>query len=151
MDRTKAEREFLTGILQGVEEAVDLCVTLGEIAQKWDDIIDGDAEPTPENISALVLLVIGELNRNPFYQRHIGELQPLIEVSIVDWLTANQFEKGDYHERTLAFVLRDSLHSIVIHMARIIGGMRWAVEVSPDIRRFFHDEGLTEYLAELSL
>lgn len=145
------EHEFLTDVLKGHEDAVSLCINLGEVSQVWDDLIDGDQELSHERINAAFIAMLTHIPANPFYQTYFPTLRPLIEQAIIDWMTANRFEsEGSVHERTLAFVLRDSLVSVVTMCARIIGGLGYAIEVAPAIRRYFHDEVLDTYQEGLS-
>lgn len=140
------EREFLLDVLKGNAEAVEFCQTLGVISQAWDDAIDTGA--TSEISGAFVSALI-TLPANPFYRDHFAELQPLIQASIIDWLTANELERGSPHDKTLAFVLRDSLTAVVIRCAAIVGGLAWAIANAPRIRRFFQQEVLSHYLRGL--
>ncbi|MNR64006.1 hypothetical protein D3C85_1865010 [compost metagenome] len=55
---------------------------------------------------------------------------------------------GDHHGRTLAFVLRDQLTSLVVQCAGIVGGFDWMQQVSAEIRRHFHEDALDDYLGE---
>ena len=139
------EREFLLDALKGNESAVDFCLLLGGIQQVWDDLVDGDKAVTAGRINqALIGAIIG-LPLNGFYCRHFGELQPIMRVGIMDWMTANALERGDDHDKTLAFMLRDSIVSIVVQCAYLVGGHDWAISKAPSIRRYFHDETLAEY------
>lgn len=150
MDKTSppTEREFLLCALQGNASAVGFCELLAAISQTWDDLVDRDVEVTAAQVNEAFFRAVIELPANRFYQDHFASLHPLLQSSVYDWLTANEFERGDAHEKTLAFVLRDSLTAVVTQCAAIIGGHQWAIAMSPKIRRYFQDETLQKYLGE---
>lgn len=140
------EREFLLDVLKGNPEAVEFCQTLGTISQAWDDAIDAGIT---SGISGAFVGALITLPANAFYREHIAQLQPLIQASIIDWLTANELERGSPHDKTLAFVLRDSLTAVVIQCAAIVGGLPWAIANAPRIRRAMQQEPLSHYLKGL--
>jgi hypothetical protein len=139
------EPELLRHALKGNVEAVNLCLTLFSVSQTWDDLTDGDKEVAPEAINAAFWNCLVALPSNKFYQLHEKTLGPLVQAAIVDWLTANDLEKGSEHDRTISFVLRDQLTGLVVQCALLIGGYEWMRTVAPDVRRYFHDETLEKY------
>ena len=144
-----AQRDFLLRVLQGNGLAVSLCETLFTISQVWDDLIDGD--PVEDDaVNEAFWLALVALPRNDFYRQHFLDLQPLVQAAITDWLTANELEVRDEGAKHLAFVLRDSLTSVVTQCALLVGGYEWMREVTPEIRLFFHDEPLNEYMEGLT-
>lgn len=137
---------FIREVLKGNEDATRLCLLLFAISQTWDDLID---EGASADVNQMMVATLLELPANPFYCEHHAKLMPVIQTAVIDWLTANDLEQGSAHERTLAFVLRDSLSAVVIQCAAIIGGISWAIAQAPRIRRFNHDEHLSTYLEGL--
>ena len=91
--------------------------------------------------------MLSDLPRNQFYKRYQDELLPLVEASIIDWTTANLFEQ-EADRIEVSYVLRDSLAGVLVASAKIVGGMDWAIFVSPIVRRFIHDEPIEEYRNE---
>lgn len=142
------QTEFLRKVLKGTEDAVVFCGLLGEISQVLDDLVDGDKAVAEDEIERAFFLALIELPRNPFYARHYAALNPMIQAAFAAWQDANVLERGNDHDKTLAFVLRDMLTDVAVACAYLIGGYEWAREVGPDIRRFFHDETLGTYLRE---
>lgn len=138
------EQALLKEVLQDNQAAIDLVNDLAQISQAWDDLIDGDKPLNDDAINSAFVILLSTLPRNPFYQLHLSELQPVVELVIIDWLTANQFEL-DPKLLPLAWILRDSMSALLITCAKIIGGMPWAIAVSPKIRQFIHDENLEDY------
>ena len=92
-----------------------------------------------------------ELPGNAFYRRHELYLRPLIASTLQDWRDSVLLERSESeHFKTLAFVLRDQLTSVVVQCAYLIGGETWMTQVSTQIRAHFHDEVLADYLSALS-
>lgn len=142
------QREFLLEVLCGDVAAVEFVERFAGLCQVWDDLVDRDKPVTPEQVSETFIDALVHIPRNPFYQRHLPELQPIIEQLILDWLTANELERGDRHELTLAFVLRERLASLVVRCASLLGGFEWGAAVGRRIWLRNHDGHLDEYLRE---
>jgi hypothetical protein len=141
------ERKFLLRVLMGNEAAADFVVMLGRISQLFDDLYDGDAEVGRERLLAGMFDVLVAMPSNPFYRAYFDQLQPLMASALNDWADANALEQGSAHDRHIAWVIRDNLSAVVSHCALLVGGPSWQRRVSPDIRRFVHDDpfpGLAE-------
>ena len=120
---------------KGDPEAVNLILILHSIVETWDDLIDGDKPVTDEQKNSAFYNALIILPRNGFYQRNFALLNPLIEATIVDWLTANGFEKSkDPQKCIMAYGLRYSLYAVTALIARIIGGLDWSVQVNSEFR-----------------
>lgn len=115
------------------------------ITHTWDDLIDKDQAVTDERINTAFLLSLIELPRNPFWRQHQAELSVVLEHGIIDWLTANLFEREQRLE--VSYVLRCSIASVIVHAARLLGGAHWAIEVSKDVRAYIFDD-FDEYVKE---
>lgn len=152
MDRTTLEQQerMLEKVLMGNREAIEFIEILAHASQVWDDLVDQDKEVAPESANRMMMGLLVGLPRNGFWNRWCQELQPAIEQAIIDWHTANVMEGERDHARTIAFVLRDNLASVIIRAAAIIGGIDWAIKVSPEVRGVIHDEPLHEYLESLT-
>lgn len=140
---------FLSRVLQGDMAAVAFCETLFHISQVWDDLVDRDRDVPREEVDAAFWNALIAIPNNPFYMQHAAVLQPLMQAAIVDWMDATTLERGTPRERTVSYVLRDSLSAIVIHCARLIGGYEWMRSISPDVRRELYDEAISEYIGGL--
>lgn len=142
------EREFLVQVLRGHEPAIELAMMLFRISQTWDDVVDEESV-SHRRINEMLWDALFSLTESPFYVQYIGEIKPVLKMAALDWIAANELERGSEHDRTLSYVLRDSLTMLVQQLALIVGGYEWAVEVTPAIRRHFHDERLADYLGDL--
>lgn len=155
LDKLRLAREqgdepgFLRVALHEESGAVRFIEDLAFISQVWDDLVDGDKIPAPEQVTAAFTRALVELPRNPFYNKHFPVLQALVGNAIQCWLDANELERGDRRDRVLAFVLRDRLADLVSACAGIVGGAQWQRLASPEIRRMAHDESLGDYLRGL--
>lgn len=140
------ESEWLADVLKDCTPAVDLCLALGMVSQVWDDIVD---EGTSPNLNQAMFAALVEIPANPFYRAHFDQLHPLVSMACMDYLASVQLERGSPHDRTLAFVMRDSYAAIVTQCAALIGGAAYAIAQAVRIRRAVHDEPLIQYLGEL--
>ena len=121
--------------LKGDREAIDFILNMHQIAEAWDDLIDDDASPTPEQINRAFYTSLITIPRNGFFQRHFATLSPLLEVAILDWHTANAFENsGSAENLRAAFILRCGLMSLTTMAACILAGPEWAQEVNSELR-----------------
>jgi hypothetical protein len=137
----------LRRFFQGNEDAVSLAMMVAHVCDVWDDLIDKDSELRDEAVTRAFLFALCAIPRNRFYRQHMDELLPIIELGVVNWLTANSFEaSGDKKSLEIAHVIRHSIGDLFIHMARLIGGMQWGIEAAPDIKLLVQNDTLEEYL-----
>lgn len=141
---------YLAWALNNNAEAVSLCEQLVYVSHLWDDLIDGDVAVDAERVNRAMWTAIVDVPANPFYQRHYGQLAPVIRQSIIDWMDATTLERQDQHGQTIAFVLRDGIQSVITTCAYLVGGYDWMREVTAEIRRQGQFEPLSVYLAEHS-
>jgi hypothetical protein len=139
------EEQFLTEVLLGNRDAVRFCSCLFHVSQVIDDLIDQDKQITARDIERSYWDAMIEIPSNPFYQRHIQTLVPLMQTAFNDWLDANDLEYSDDHGKNIAFVLRDSVGSIACQVAYLVGGFDHMRSVSMLIRRHIFEESLTDY------
>lgn len=141
------EQQFLAYVLQGQPQAIAFCHRLYATTQVIDDLIDKDRDVSDEELFRAFWDCLFELPINPFYRQHEIYLRPILATGFQDWWDSVKLERaGDNHARHVAFVLRDSLTSVVIQCAYLIGGYDWMQEVSETIRRHAHEDTLSEYM-----
>lgn len=143
------EEDLIARVLKGNAEAIDFCNAFFKSIQLLDDFCDQDAGAGRAEAEELTWLVLYRVAFHPFLHRHYAYLLPLVRASVIDWIDANKLEKMGSHEKTLAFVLRDTVSSILIHVAGIIGGDEWMMQVSLEIRQHIYEDTLEEYLKGL--
>ncbi len=145
----ETEEAFLNRVLRGQAAAVELVRQLMRVSQIIDDLHDRDVDVSAARVKTMAWAVLVEVPSNAFYRRYFLDLQPVIRVALADWFDSTVLECGAGEDRTLAFVLRDTLTALVNQCAYLIGGADWMAANGPAVRRFFHDETLSDYLAEL--
>ena len=136
--------QFLPAWLKGHTAAIDFVLTLHEIVETWDDLIDEDSV-TDKAVNAAMYAALVTLPRNLFYREHFTLLSPVIEAAVFDWLTANEFEGRREHLHT-SYILRCAGLAVTVMCARIIGGPDWAIEVNNELRTM--GDTWTEYAAK---
>lgn len=145
------ERAFLRRVLRDDFAAIMFCEALFRISQTLDDLIDRDKPVSDQSIYHAFFLALIDLPSNPFYRQNDVVLRAMMASALQDWKDSVDLERaGDEHGKTLAYVLRDQLTSVAVQVAGIVGGYGWMQEVSVEIRRFFHDEPLGEYIDKLT-
>lgn len=145
--RDQAKVSELGGFLKGDVAALDLAIMLIDVADVWDDLIDKDAQVSGDNISRVMVHCLSGIPRNPFYRSHVDELMPVIETSICNWLASNALcSSGERKSLEVANVIRHDVANVFIHMARIIGGLNWAIQVTPSIRLWAQHDTLEQFL-----
>lgn len=150
MPQSVAEPKFLAECLQGNRDAVLFVQRLIDLAHFWDDLIDGDKKLSHADINGAMQSALVDLPLNPFYQRHLPTLMPLVIVAIHNWKAATDFERGSSeHLKQVAFVLRSSYVDVLVMCAHLIGGWEHASEWVPRIREIVHDEGFDGFKAAL--
>lgn len=140
------QHAFLMEVLKGDYLAVDFCESIFRVSQLLDDMVDRDKAVSNDMIVEAFWRALIQIPNNEFYRRNFDTLNPMLRAMLVDWLDANTLEATkDAHDRSIAFVLRDSIGAIAIHAAFLVGGYAWGRQVSADIRRHIFEETLEDY------
>lgn len=124
----------------GDEQAVHFMLALSDITELWDDLIDQDKEITPARIDSVFYTALFGLACNPFYQRHITYLTPLMVAAINAWKDANTLQRGTPNERAVAYTLRNLDIQIVQAIVLLTQGPEKAREIGPKLWRKFAAE-----------
>lgn len=149
--KADAYQKLVAVAANGDAEAKDFVMMLIDIAQTWDDLIDGDKPVVAERIHRAFESALIWLPRNRFYQSHLGEFSTLLQNSIRNWQLANEIERrGESVLLPAAFVLRSAYADILAHVAYIMGGAELALTVGLEARRQAHAEGMDGYLTNLA-
>lgn len=141
--------ETLRKVFRGDDSAVEFALMLVAVGDVWDDLIDKDAPVDDEAINRTMLICLSGLPRNAFYRRHLDELLPVMETSIANWMASNDLVKScEQKGLEVANVIRHDIANVFIHMARLIGGLAWAIQVAAEIRLLAQNDSLEEFLKE---
>lgn len=144
-----SEQEFTFKACRGYKPAVDLCNQYFHVCQLWDDLIDKDAIRNDTDINNAFISALFEIPSNVFYQSNFNYLKGVMLSGVIDWLDANDLEKGTDHEKMIAYTLRDNFNNLVIHCAYLIGGKAWMHEIRKQLRLNVYDEPLEKYMESL--
>ncbi|MCG7915913.1 MAG: hypothetical protein JAY71_18765 [Candidatus Thiodiazotropha weberae] len=151
--------------LRGDSDAIDLAMAWVRISQTWDDLIDGDKPVSPLDINRMMVAALVDIPKNRFFQQHCHEILPVVEQCVGTWLSANSLEcrwqgvqntpeQDRFRESDLmvSYIIRSVVTDLVIHLAGIIGGMKWREQAGVEIRRkvYQDNESFREYCEELS-
>jgi hypothetical protein len=140
----------LSQFLLGDEEATAFVVSLFTVLHCWDGLVDKDRPVADAEIDAAFTAALVDLPTNPFYQRHFGQLQPLMSVALANWKAANRLEEsGDNAVLQIAFVIRSDYCSLVLKAMELVGGRDHMLTHSALVRQWFHSEGFEAYRAAL--
>lgn len=134
--------------LMGDTHAMNFILQMAEVAEVWDDLIDGDEVP-PDRLHGAFVTALFDITGNPFFCQHSLYLRPLMMAGINAWLDSIQLEKcSDSWSQTWAYTLRDYYMELVPACAMLVGGFDHMRTVSLEARRFFQAETLEEFLNE---
>lgn len=133
--------------LQGNESAIDFCLKLNYVGELWDDLVDGDQLRSEKELNRAFEILAVEFYRNAFYRQYAGELIPLIQDAINSWKDSNVLKNGSYHDKELAYSLKQRLSRVYNYCAFLIGGRDWYELVGADMCRM-HEETMEDYMEE---
>lgn len=122
----------------GDEYALQFILTIGHVAEIWDDMIDKDRIITDQEINDAFRQILVSLPMNPFFDRYKSALIPIMNVGINTWIDSNELEKrGTYNDFVQAYVLRDWYVELISSVIEITRGYNYMRSVSLAIRDFF--------------
>lgn len=146
------ENDKILRALRGHQGALDAFLKVRDILHFWDDLVDRDKVVGPDYINRAMFTALVALPSNPFWRAHQDSLLPILTNAVGNWHAANTFEAGDELRRLeLAFVIRSDYANLLIHMAYLVGGYDWMMEVTPVIRDLWTEEDFAQYLRNLSI
>lgn len=143
----KLDQEWFEYICKGHRDAAQFLHLFFLVCHLWDDLIDKDVIRTDDHINHAFWIAFIDIPRNKYYRDFQSEIQPLMAVSMQEWMIANQLEAGN--RRDIAYTLRCSIVSLIHQAAEICGGYEWALQVGEEIRLKTQTQTLDEYSAEL--
>lgn len=89
------------------KDAFILANSIIELTNVWDDLIDKDHEVPDSIINGAFYCALSEIPQNPFFARHRGYLQPLMDMMMTSYFCANEWEKNkDEHGMEIGHVIR---------------------------------------------
>lgn len=141
--------EQLRACMKGDESAVQLLIQVHEISHTWDDLIDKDKPVSPQAIHRALWLALVGLKTNKFYQQYEAFLLPLMEAGIFNYVASVDLERLPGHPRQLAHTARYAIGDMALVMARIVGGLDWALEQAPTLKLLLQTDKFEDYNLEM--
>lgn len=141
--------ERLRACFQGDEQAVQLLVLIREISHTWDDLIDADKPVAHLQIHRAFWLALVGLKTNTFYQRFEPALLPVLETGIFNYVASVDLERQPGHARHLAHTARYAVGDVALLMARLIGGVDWAMEQAPALKLLLQTDTFDDFDQEM--
>lgn len=143
----KALEELFDYIYRGNEHATSLSHCLWDIAQVWDDLIDGD-EVSKSSINKAFVDSLVTVQTNPLWG-------PDISVNVLNiylrWSDANSIEadkNSTDDDLAKAWMLRAGIYDIFVLLAAKLYGLDWATEIGPVVRKTY-GETLQDFIQEV--
>lgn len=129
------------------DEASDWLISLWEVIQLFDDIVDGDAVDRDDVDTVIWNSLVG-MPANAFYQRNAHVLIPLMSVAVLKWKASDDVERSGGACAT-SFVWRAGYYDIVLAAVQIEHGVQSAMDIGPVVLNLY-GESLEEYMKEMS-
>jgi hypothetical protein len=146
-DRLNKHIPLFSQFLMGNREAVNFVVRIFRALHVWDDLIDKDKPVSDDEIHSVFWDLLVGLPTDEFYRANLNLLSSTLVNSIVNWHIANKLEReGNEKDKSIAFILRGAYIDVLSASALIVGGLDWAREIGPEIRRWAHEETFDQYL-----
>jgi len=136
-----SERELMMRWCRGNESAAEFLSMLSLSYHIADDFVDRDKDPesySSKMMAKLMHLVLVDIPANAFYQRYRTELAPVMSASFFIWNASNNWADGDDNQQHFSYVYREIGEQIIITVARIVGGIDHAANVTEEIYQTFH-------------
>jgi len=139
--------EFFNDLYKGNQAAVELGVTLFEISQAWDDLVDGDAI-SPDEINRCFLNCLVIIPLNPVAAM-MPELPHHIYNVFLRWRDATWLENNEPTDDNLnkSYMLRAGLYDVFVLIAAKLFGDQYASTIGPSVRKFYGEQ-LKEFKKE---
>lgn len=145
----QAELDELLRIFRGNREALDLLLKLKFVSHVWDDLIDQDRAVTPAAITRCFMILLHDIPMNPFYRAHEQQLLPVLLTSQLNYVAANDLERGDRISREIAHCARYAIGDVSLLIAHLVGGGDWATKHAATLKRMAQKDCLSNFLKEM--
>lgn len=150
--KSMTDAEFMLHAFRGNQAAVDYVLMVAQVADVWDNLIDGDTPVSDQSIHLAFWNLAVMIPRNPFYRAHMDDLIPVTATGILNWFVANKFEVNLADKRAIeiAHVIRYSIADVALLIAGLLGGPGWVEEVGPELRLRSQRSDFNEYVDSLT-
>jgi hypothetical protein len=141
--------DTLRDCLRGRQDAVDLVLMIREVSHTWDDLIDKDKPVTPEQIHRAFWISLIGIKTNAFFCEHEDVLLPILETGILNYVASVDLERTPGHSRHLAHTARYAVGDVVLIMARLIGGLDWAMANAATLKLLLQTDSFSDFDKEM--
>ena len=122
----------------GDETAVDMLRIIGEASRIADDFVDGDTQ-SPDDMAALLHLLLVALPSNQFYRQHQMWLLPVMVAGLQQWNASNDWAvSSDENVQMFGYVYREAMEQIISVVAMLCGGDAHGRQVAKEVNDFYH-------------
>lgn len=139
----------LRACFKGDEQATQLLLLIREISHTWDDLIDKDKPIDPLAIHRAFWIALVGLKTNAFYQQWENVLLPVMETGIFNYVASVDLERHPGHPRHLAHTARYAIGDVALLMARLIGGVDWAMQQAPTLKLLLQTDTFEDFDTEM--
>lgn len=139
----------LRACFKGDEQAIQLLLLVREISHTWDDLIDRDKPVTHLRIHRAFWLALVGLKTNAFYQRYEALLLPVLETGVFNYVASVDLERERGHARHLAHTARYAVGDVALLMARLVGGVDWAMQQAPTLKLLLQTDTFEDFNEEM--
>jgi hypothetical protein len=130
------------------DPASEFLIILWNSLQFFDDVLDEDKELDRKEPKLVLIDLLLRLPLNPFYQKHLLSVTPLIANIGLQWNAAELAEVSGRADAK-SFVWRSSYYQLVLHVFMLEKGIEEAMRYSESILRIYGEE-LDDYLQEFN-
>lgn len=122
-------------------EAAQYLSQIAFAARIIDDLYDQDHPVTPPQVARLAQILLVDIHRQPFFQRHRDFLTGCQQIALNAWFDANELAANPTPLRAVyAHVLRDTINELAPAVAYLVDGPDHARTVSRIMREKFMKE-----------
>jgi hypothetical protein len=129
------------------DDAHDWLMGMWNVAQVFDDVIDGDT-PERSDVEKALCDALVLLPENQFYlaNRHI--LLPLVSLTILKWKASDDMERAG-EAGALTYVWRAGFYDLVLACVQIVHGIDAAMDIGVNVARLY-GEKFEDYMKEMA-
>lgn len=127
----------LNAVCNGNAEAADFLIRWAQLADKVDNLVDGDEQGPEALLAAFVQCVL--LTSHPFYLEHLQHLRAVLLVSINMYADSVAWERDSAEwKQRFADCYRHAGNEVVVAVAQLCGGYEHARKFSLEQRERCH-------------
>lgn len=132
--------EIFSDVCAGDVNALEFCRHFVAWCHLIDDVADGELKAGLEAYVWLNLRMMEIFSANPFWQKHRGQLMPVIIASVRAWLDSEEWKRRDgLREQIVAEVIKSQYQDVIWQVAYLCGGWEHLQKVTAKWRDYHFD------------